>query len=291
MKPVDPGILPQSVCFSFTPSETARALFFYPTWCGHYYCTRNYFIRRRSYPPLLLAYVRQGVFRVEYRGELRQAQRGDVVLIDCTEPHYYQAEDGLEFLYVHIDGSNAHALCRHIIETHGWLMRRDCNAEIAQSLYDMVDFHQCGGIESAFESSMRMYRLFELLLAPSRQERGESGPLDDAIQYIRAHVGEPLTLGELAAVARLSPCYFSHSFKRKTGFSPLEYVVNTRIERAKVLLARTTKPVAEIAYEVGYSSGASLTNQFLKRVGMSPRQYRGEHQSPPDADFAPEQKG
>ncbi|MGM9613646.1 MAG: helix-turn-helix domain-containing protein, partial [Butyricicoccus sp.] len=164
-------------------------------------------------------------------------------------------------------------------------IQRDCNAEIAQQMYDMVDFHQCGGIESAVESSMRIYRLFELLLAPSRQERGEGSPLDDAIQYIRAHVGEPLTLGELAAIARLSPCYFSHSFKRKTGFSPLEYVVNTRIERAKVLLARTTKSVAEIAYEVGYSSGVSLSNLFLKRVGVSPRQYRREHQSPFRAGF------
>ena len=104
MKPVDPGILPQSICFSFTPSDIAQELYFYPTWCGHYYCNSNYFIRRPSYPPLLLAYVRQGVFRVEYRGELRRAQHGDVLLLDCSEPHYYQAEDGLEFLYVHFDG-------------------------------------------------------------------------------------------------------------------------------------------------------------------------------------------
>ncbi len=281
MKPVDPGILPQSICFSFTPSDIAQELYFYPTWCGHYYCNSNYFIRRPSYPPLLLAYVRQGVFRVEYRGELRRAQHGDVLLLDCSEPHYYQAEDGLEFLYVHFDGSNAHALCRRIMETQGWHIQRENNPAIDKAIYDMVDFYQCGGIESAFESSMRIYRMFELLLSPTKQEQMESRPIDDAIQHIRSHYGEPLTLGELAAIARLSPCYFSHSFKRQTGFSPLEYVINTRIEQAKILLARTTRTVADIADEVGYGSGGSLTNLFLKRVGMSPKEFRKNHQYHP----------
>ena len=44
MQSVDPGIRSESVCFPFTPSQTARELLFYPTWCGHYYCTANYFM-------------------------------------------------------------------------------------------------------------------------------------------------------------------------------------------------------------------------------------------------------
>ena len=56
MQSVDPGIRSESVCFPFTPSQTARELLFYPTWCGHYYCTANYFMKRDSYPPLLIAY-------------------------------------------------------------------------------------------------------------------------------------------------------------------------------------------------------------------------------------------
>ena len=77
MQSVDPGIRSESVCFPFTPSQTARELLFYPTWCGHYYCTANYFMKRDSYPPLLIAYIRKGRFRVEYRGEFHVAETGD----------------------------------------------------------------------------------------------------------------------------------------------------------------------------------------------------------------------
>ena len=83
MQSVDPGILSESVCFPFTPSQSAKELLFYPTWCGHYYCTGSYFMKRDSYPPLLIVYIRKGRFRVEYRGEFCVAEPGDVMLIDC----------------------------------------------------------------------------------------------------------------------------------------------------------------------------------------------------------------
>lgn len=280
MKSVDPGILPYSTCFSFTASDTAKDLFFYPTWCGHYYCNENYFMRRDYYPPLLVIFVRKGVLRVEYRGERKRAQRGDVVLIDCSEPHYYHAENGLEFLYMHFDGANAHELAHHAMDLQGWLIQRENNVVIGKLLYDMVDFHERGGLETSFDSSMRIYKLFEILLTPTEQEKQAACPIDDAILFIRENVGNQITLAELAGVANLSTYYFSHCFKQQTGFSPMEYVVNTRIERAKALLQRTTMSVSEIAYDVGYASSASLINIFLKRVGMSPGRYRKERQSP-----------
>lgn len=280
MKSVDPGILPQSVCFSFTPSELARQLYFYHTWCGHYYCSHHYYMRRDSFPPLLIAFVREGIFHIEYRGEVFDAGKGDIVLLDCMEPHYYQARDGLEFLYMHFDGSNSHEICQHILNQSGPLISQDSNVMIGRLLYNMVDFYIHDGIETMFQSSMRIYHIFEYLLAPNGPQPIEDNPVDSTIRYIRSNVGKDMTLNELADIANLSSFYYAHCFKKQTGFSPMEYVINTRLERAKILLARTTQPVAEIAYDVGYSSSNSLINMFVKRVGVSPKQYRKSHQSP-----------
>ncbi len=84
-KNADIGILPQSVNFSFTPSDLARRLYFYPTWCGHYYCNSNYFKMRVSYKYLLLVYVCDGRFHIEYRHRAIDAVKGDVILMDCNE--------------------------------------------------------------------------------------------------------------------------------------------------------------------------------------------------------------
>ena len=48
MKSVDPGILPQSHCSTFQPSEFARKNLIYMTWCGHYYCTGQYYMDREE---------------------------------------------------------------------------------------------------------------------------------------------------------------------------------------------------------------------------------------------------
>lgn len=236
-------------------------------------------MKRDSYPPLLIAYIRKGRFRVEYRGEFHVAEAGDVLLLDCIEPHYYHAEDGLEFVYMHFEGSNARELCRRITDRHGWLIRRDNNTLIGNLLYDMVRFYDENGVETDMQRSARIYRMFDLLLSPSAAEQSADTPVEQAIQYIRSHIGQPISVEELASTVCLSASYFAHMFKRRTGFSPADYVINSRIERAKVLLVCTQKPIAEIAEEVGYSTSGSLINLFVKKVGTSPRQYRIRHMS------------
>ena len=274
MKSVDPGILSHSVCFSFTPSDLAKQLYFYPIWCGHYYCTSKYFMRRDTYPPLLLAYIRKGELYVEYGHERYDAQKGDVVLIDCTNPHYYHARDGLEFVYLHFDGSNSHDICNHIIRSYGPIIKHDNNVLIGNLLYNMVSFYEQDGVESMFDSSMRIYKLLQYLTERNHLLQNEDSPVDSSIRYIRNHVGEKITLKKLADIANLSTFYFSHIFKEQTGLSPIDYVINTRMDKAKVLLARTYMSVEEIAFEVGYTSSGSLINLFVKKLGMSPSEYR-----------------
>lgn len=280
MKSVDTGVLAKSVCFSFTPSDLARQLYFYPTWCGHYYCTKNYYMKRETFPPILIVYIREGMFHFEYRDMIFDAEKGDVVLLDCTEPHYYHAYDGLEFVYMHFDGSNSHEICHYILSQRGPLIRHENNILIGNLLYNMVNFYQYDGIETMFQSSMRIYHVFEYLLAPDRQQYEKENPIENAIRYIRANMAENISLETLANEANLSPYYFAHCFKDQTGFAPMEFVINTRLNEAKILLARTSKSVAEIAYDVGYASAGSLINIFTKKEGISPGQYRKLYQTP-----------
>ena len=85
---------------------------------------------------------------------------------------------------------------------------------------------------------------------------------------------QELSLTALAAVAQMSPYYFSRLFKQSTGLSPHQYVLQQRVEWAKRLLAEARLSITDVAQRVGFASQAHLTLVFRQRVGATPRQYR-----------------
>jgi AraC family transcriptional regulator len=91
--------------------------------------------------------------------------------------------------------------------------------------------------------------------------------------YIEDHLAEELSLAELAAQVHLSPYHFARRFKEATGFSPHQYVIRRRIERAKLLLTTTTWPLSHIAHIVGFASESHFALHFKQLTGLTPRQY------------------
>jgi AraC family transcriptional regulator len=96
--------------------------------------------------------------------------------------------------------------------------------------------------------------------------------LQQAIDYIHAHLSKDLSLVQIAGSINISPTYFASLFKQATGISLHQYVIKQRVERAKLLLTTTDLPIASIAFQVGFSSQSHL-NQHCKRLtGMTPKQ-------------------
>jgi AraC family transcriptional regulator len=98
--------------------------------------------------------------------------------------------------------------------------------------------------------------------------------LQQAIDYIHAHLDRDLSLFQIASIINISPTYFASLFKRATGTSPHQYVIEQRVERAKSLLSKTDMAIADIALQVGFSSQSHLTQQFKRLTGVTPKQVR-----------------
>ncbi len=94
------------------------------------------------------------------------------------------------------------------------------------------------------------------------------------LDYIEAHLGQDLTLAELAEVACLSPSHFSRSFKQAMGTGPQRYTVQRRVERAKALLLHTGDSLAGIAAAVGFADQSHLTAAFRRETGITPGRFR-----------------
>ena len=72
----------------------------------------------------------------------------------------------------------------------------------------------------------------------------------------------------------MNPEYLTKLFKKNTGFTLKEYIVNEKMESAKILLSTTTLPVTLISGHVGYGNYSNFTRSFKQLVGCTPMEYR-----------------
>lgn len=99
-------------------------------------------------------------------------------------------------------------------------------------------------------------------------------PVRNAKQYIQKHFGEQITLEEVSSNVGLSTTYFSALFKKTEGEGFAKYLINVRMEQAKILLRETNLPVSEVCRRVGYHDSKHFTHLFEKATGVKPSTYR-----------------
>lgn len=95
-----------------------------------------------------------------------------------------------------------------------------------------------------------------------------------ALNVIEARIQNPPSLGELASSSGLGRTYFSFVFREVTGMRLREYLMQTRINKAKDLLNDPESKVKEIAYKVGFRNPDYFCRIFKKRTGLSPTEWR-----------------
>ncbi len=98
--------------------------------------------------------------------------------------------------------------------------------------------------------------------------------IEQVIQYMNAHYPENLSINDLAKLIGRSPSAFRRVFKQKTGRSPIEFLIQIRLEKARKRLLATNEPITTIALACGFNSPSHFTASFLKKYAASPRSYQ-----------------
>jgi AraC-like DNA-binding protein len=90
---------------------------------------------------------------------------------------------------------------------------------------------------------------------------------------IEAH-DQPLSIKDIAREARMSPFHFIRQFEAVFGLTPHQFRIQSRLDHAKLLLAKGRHSVTEVCMEVGFSSLGSFSDLFTRRVGEAPSIYQ-----------------
>lgn len=98
--------------------------------------------------------------------------------------------------------------------------------------------------------------------------------LKRVLDFIECRAHEDIGLGDLAAVAGMTPHYFCRAFRLTMGTPPYKFLIHRRIERARELLASTDNLITQIALDLGFASHAHFSTAFRKSVGCAPAAFR-----------------
>lgn len=146
-------------------------------------------------------------------------------------------------------------LCLHIV-------RRDHGAAVANNVARRLVLapHRDGGQQ-------------QFVAAPLAREAG-NGRLAALLDWLPAHLDEPLTGADLARRAGMSLRAFQRRFRETVGTTPGEWLIRQRVARARELAETTQLPMERVAAEAGFGSVETLRHHFRRLVGTTPGRYR-----------------
>jgi len=128
--------------------------------------------------------------------------------------------------------------------------------------------------------AMGTLALTELDAPPTVGAHGSEAPdrLRDLLDWVDARLGQPIALADLARAAGCAPATVTRMFGRHLGRSPMAWITDRRIDRARHLLASTHLRITRIGRSCGFDDPYYFSRVFKARTGMSPSQWRLRHQ-------------
>lgn len=277
MKSYEKFIAPESDYFVYSPSKSAMEIFFYPLQCGHFIYEPGYSLRRESYDSFLIMYIQKGTLALEVNGRTVSITAGHFVLLDCYQLHAYSTNDGWECLWCHFDGVIARHWYANIVSRLGNVFSIPDSYSALNKLTAIYNIFASGSpVREPLLSKYLtdMLTCFFLYTPLEKNSYNYTDMTEKIITYINEHFTENITVGELAERAGLSLYHFIRTFKKETGFTPHEYIINIRIGTAKYLLKNSRMPVKDICFSTGFSCESVFCSAFKRQLGMTPAQYR-----------------
>lgn len=249
---------------------------------GRMECLSTYYTLRSNLDSYLLLYVNDGCGQLKYENKSYDLKKGDVFFIDCKQSHYYSTTQApWTHTDIHLTGPLMPELYLRFASDGNISFSLAAPEEFYKMIENLFYTYQHERTENAWNISNQIERIL-LYLIKAKSKKEFTDPLTETLHLLRCYIEnnftKDFTIDELAAFSGVSKYYLIREFKKKTGYTPIDYIIELRITNAKSLLADTTLSIQEIAQLCGFNSMNNFLKHFEKRTNTTPTAYRKQFQ-------------
>lgn len=255
----------------------------HPTDAGHFPSAGGHYVRReRGASQAILLYCTAGRGWLKIAGRRVAMESGTVAMIPPGTPHEYGAdpERPWTIYWLHARGRRMSGLSDRFLARAGGNVRSVGDDGELRRLFETLlsvlgaplgpdDLLAACGVTTHLLTRALTLRRIDGAGDDSVRRR-----LDDVVEHLRDRVRARVTVGELAALARLSRSHFIGIFRARFGRPPLDYFAHLKMREAARLLASTDLPMKQVAAAVGFGDPLYFSRAFRRVFGIPPTAYR-----------------
>ncbi len=252
---------------------------YYPKACFHY--------RKRSKEEAkqyILIYCVEGLGWFEIGGIQQKINSNHFFILPKGKAHSYGSSKNNPWTiyWIHFDGEKADYFSLGFNKPTPLIPEKDSRIKERLYLFEEIYSTLKNGYSKSnleYSSSCLFHFLGSLKFLSAYRESLSSKQLernfiDDVVHFMHENIHKKLTLKDLANYSNLSTSHFSALFQKKTGFSPLHYFSNLKIQQSCHYIDFTNMKINQICTMMGFDDPLYFSRVFTKTMGISPSEYR-----------------
>lgn len=264
------------VLSDFITSSNARANLIYPI--AFLIMTEDdfYYTDRSGLNAYELRYTLEGEGYLEYNGKKYILKKGEGFFIDCKKHHYYRTNSSFwKSTVFHFQGTPVDHLFKKYLEKGSVKFTETACPNFEMMQYEILKNTQKILPFAEYKiSCLFQILLTDLLMGQDLAHTMQRSTIEDIILFMKTSLSDSITINSLTRQFGISSTHLTREFRKYTGSSPKDYLIQLRINEAKQLLKTTHQGIDIIASKVGFSDTAHFIQMFKKREHITPLQYR-----------------
>ena len=250
----------------------------YPFWLSQYGRTfkdTHYRMTRLNSQTSCIEYVISGKGFINTKNSSFIVEAGDTYMLHENEyqDYYSDTTNPMEKIWINFHGILARDIIK-IYNINNVILFKNTDT------YDMINnLHNiCKSSEDPYflqaETFAYFSKIIHFLASKHKQTQRLLSPIDEVRSYIDLHITDHIQIEKLAQIAHLTPEHTIRLFKKEYGATPHQYILDTKINLAKIMLNSSDKKIEYIAEQLGFSSSANFSAAFTKKIGVPPTAFR-----------------